>query len=61
MEQRIVLYASDGMVLTDGEHYGKVIFLADGVTPDKYYEITETEYQAILDEQERQNNLLYGL
>lgn len=43
MKERIVLYADEGMVLTDGEHYGKQVFLADGVSPDCYYEIPESE------------------
>lgn len=51
MKQRIVLYATEGMVLTDGEHYGKIIFLADNILPDAYYEITEEEYQKIIEKQ----------
>lgn len=54
MKQRIVLYATEGMVLTNGEHYGKVIFVAEGVSPNGYYEITEAEYQNILKEKEEQ-------
>lgn len=43
MKERIVLYADDGMVLTDGEHYGKQIFLGEGVSAEEYREIPESE------------------
>lgn len=43
MKERIVLYAEEGMVLTDGEHYGKQIFLGEGVSADRYREIPESE------------------
>lgn len=52
MKQKIILYAAEGMVLTDGEHYGKIIFVAEGVSPDTYYEITDAEYENILKQQE---------
>lgn len=52
MKQRIILYAAEGMVLTDGEHYGKIIFVAEDVSPDMYYEITDNEYENILKQQE---------
>lgn len=47
MQKRIVLYAADGMILTDGTIYGKVIYLAEGITEEAFYEITEKEYNAI--------------
>ena len=47
MKSRIVLYADEGKVLTDGNTYGKQIFLADGADPENYHEITDAEYEAI--------------
>jgi hypothetical protein len=52
---RIKLTASEGMVLTNGTVYGKVIFLAEGIAAFDYYEITEAEYERILAEQARVN------
>lgn len=51
MRSRTVLYAEEGMVLTDGETYGKQIFLADGADPATYREITDEEYEAIQQKQ----------
>ena len=56
MKQRIVLYAKEGKVLTNGETYGKMIYLADGVSPDSFYEITDAEY-AEIEERERLANM----
>lgn len=49
MTTRKVIYADEGKVLTDGEIYGKQIFLAEGVSEDSFHEITDEEYQAILE------------
>lgn len=45
---RIKLTATDGMILTNGSEYGKVIFLGDTASPEDYHEITEVEYNEIL-------------
>ena len=41
---RKILTANDGKVLTNGEIYGKVIYLAEGISEKDFYEITEEEY-----------------
>lgn len=49
---RMKLVADDGMVLTDGEIYGQVIYLAVGVeSTDGFYQITRAEYEAIMEAQ----------
>ena len=52
MITRTILYADEGKILTDGEIYGKQIYLAVGLSADSFYEITEEEYEAILNAQE---------
>ena len=47
MKIRNIIYAEEGMVLTNGEIYGKEIYLAEGVLPDTFYEITEAEYETV--------------
>lgn len=49
----VTLTASEGHMLTDGENYGRIVYLAQGDNGEKWYEITEAEYQKILDEKER--------
>ena len=41
-----MLTASEGHILTDGEVYGKIVYLASDREPDEFYEITEEEYEA---------------
>lgn len=48
----ILLTADDGMVLTNGELYGKMIALGNGDSPDNYHEITEAEYKKMREEAE---------
>lgn len=55
MKKRIVLYAEEGKVLTNGTDYGSVIYLADGVSAESYHEITNEEYGKILKEIEALN------
>ena len=49
MGERIILTADEGMILTDGVNYGRVIYLADGTDPSVYYQITEEEYNTIIE------------
>lgn len=49
---RIKLTASEGHILTNGENYGRIVYLASGDEDEKWHEITEEEYQKILEESE---------
>ena len=50
---RDYIEAREGYVLTDGEIYGKRIYLAEGVDPDSFYEIVETDYEKMFEEEAR--------
>ena len=52
MKTRQILYAEEGMVLTNGETYGTVIYLAEDADASSFREITKEEYESILKEQE---------
>lgn len=52
MAERTILRAEEGMVLTNGTDYGRIIYLAEGVSPDTFHSITEAEYEAIMAQQE---------
>lgn len=60
MKKRTIIYADEGKILTDGKEYGKQIYLAEGVSADSYYEITEQEY-AEIEERERLANMPEGI
>ena len=49
---RIKLTASEGHILTDGEGYGRIVYLAQGDEGEKWYEITEKEYNEIMKKKE---------
>ena len=51
MKQRVILTAEEGMVLTNGTDYGKVVWLAEGASPEDYRAIPMQEYEAILAQQ----------
>ena len=52
MKTRTILYADEGKILTNGEIYGKQIFLASGDSGLSFYEISEEEYQKKIQEEE---------
>lgn len=56
MKQRTVIYADDGYVLTNGDLYGSVIYLAFEQSVDEFYEITEEEYYNMIQKQNTENN-----
>ena len=39
--------ASKGMILTNGEIYGREIYLPEGINAEAFYEITEEEYETL--------------
>lgn len=45
--------ASEGMVLTNGDTYGKSISLGVNDNANNWYEITEEEHQRLIKEQEK--------
>ena len=52
------LQADEGMVLTDGEAYSSVggqVYLGVLDSADRWYEITEAEYNEIMAEKEHKN------
>ena len=52
MNERKILKASEGHILTNGTVYGTEIWLAEGVSGDDFYEITLEEYEAIINSEE---------
>ncbi len=54
MRTKTILYADEGMILTNGEIYGKVIYLAEGASENNFYEITEDEYKKIIEEKAKE-------
>ena len=46
---RETLKANKGKIYTNGEIYGREIYLADGMDKADFYEITNEEYEKILE------------
>lgn len=47
-----ILKADEGKILTDGEIYGKMIYLAKNRSADEFHEISEAEYEEIMKQNE---------
>lgn len=43
--ERKIIKASDGMILTNGDIFGTVIYLAENLSESDFYEITKEEYE----------------
>lgn len=54
MKKQVTLFADKGMVITDGESYGTTISVAVDGDIDKYYEITQAEYEEMQKELEEE-------
>ena len=52
MKQRTTLYADEGMILTNGEHFGRIVHLEVGADASAWQEITAKEYESIIKERE---------
>lgn len=46
-KQKNVLFADDGMVLTDGTSFGKIVYLGKEADKAKWHEITEAEAERL--------------
>ena len=51
------LVASEGMVLTNGEVYGKEIYLGCNDKPENWHEITDEEYDTLKKSMENFNDI----
>jgi hypothetical protein len=56
--ERIILKARSGYVLTNGEAYGKEIYLGVNDKPENWFEITEEEYQIIMETNQSKDDIL---
>ena len=50
------IVADDGFVLTNGEAYGKEVYLGKNDSADNWHEITEAEYNEIMKKQGEQQD-----
>lgn len=57
MKIRKVIYADEGKILTNGETFGRIIYLAEGVSETDFHEITEAEYEEIMRKKEEENKM----
>ena len=55
--ERIILNAKEGMIFTNGEAYGKTVDLGVNDKPENWYEITEEEYNKIMEDMSYEKDL----
>lgn len=53
--KQIILTADEGMYLTNGETYGKTVILPETANTNDWYEITDIEYNRIMESEELSN------
>lgn len=53
---RIKLVATEGMIYTNGESFGRTVFLGTGDSPDNWYEITEADYEARMESEAEEDS-----
>ena len=53
--KQTILTADEGMYLTNGETYGKTVVLPETANTDDWYEITDIEYNRIIESEELSN------
>ena len=53
--KQIILTADEGMYLTNGETYGKTVVLPESADPNEWHEITDIEYNRIMESEELPN------
>ena len=56
---RLMMVATDGMILTNGETYGREVYLGSGDSPDNWYEIPLAEYEKRMEEQNHETDHFY--
>lgn len=49
--ERTILKASDGMILTDGKTFGRIVYLAQDADASEWREISEEEYREFSEEE----------
>lgn len=56
---RLMMVATEGMILTNGETYGTEVYLGSGDSPDNWYEISLAEYEKRMEEQNHETDHFY--
>lgn len=56
---RVKTVASEGMMLTNGQLIGRVVYLGTGDSPDNWWEITEEEARNMMEQEVKKDEDLY--